>query len=296
MELDRTTPGFERLVSADAALETIATGCTFTEGPLWNEQKGYLLWSDMPADKMRKWTPEEGVTIFRAPCGKSNGLTYDKQGRLVACEHANRRISRTESDGAIVSLATHYEGKRLNSPNDVVMKSDGAIYFSDPPYGLTAEFGVAGEQELDFQGVFRLSPDGETITLLVDDFEKPNGLAFSPDESKLYIDDTDLGHIRIFDVRADGKLSGGKLFAELEGDEPGGCDGLKIDVEGNIYCTGPGGIHVLDPDGNVLGRMRIPAEHAANLAWGDSDRKSLYITAVENVYRIRMNIAGIPVL
>ncbi|HIE30330.1 TPA: SMP-30/gluconolactonase/LRE family protein [Candidatus Poribacteria bacterium] len=284
---------FRRIVPEDAQVEQLGTGFNFTEGPLWVAAWGFLLFSDMPADRIRKWTPTEGVTNFRVPCGKSNGLTLDKQGRLIACEHANRRVSRTEYDGAVVAIASHYEGKKLNSPNDVIVKSDGSIYFSDPPYGLTAEFGEPGERELDFCGVYRLSPDGETLTLLADDFATPNGLAFSPDESLLYIDDTERMHIRVFDVKEDGTIANGRIFAEESGEE-GAPDGLKVDSEGNVYVTGPGGIWLFNPAGEHLGTIELP-EGAANFAWGDSDWKTLYITATTSLYRIRLNIKGIPV-
>jgi gluconolactonase len=284
---------FRRIVPEDAQVEQLGTGFNFTEGPLWVAAWGFLLFSDMPANRIRKWTPTEGVTDFRVPSGKSNGLTLNKQGRLIACEHANRRVSRTELDGSIVTIASHYEGKKLNSPNDVIVKSDGSIYFSDPPYGLTAEFGELGEQELDFCGVYRLSPDGETLTLLADDFAAPNGLAFSPDESLLYINDTERMHIRVFDVPEDGAIANGRLFAEESG-EDGAPDGMKVDSEGNVYVTGPGGIWVLNSAGEHLGTIELP-EGAANFAWGDSDWKTLYITATTSLYRLRLNIKGIPV-
>jgi len=283
---------FKKIVPEGSQLEKLATGFMFTEGPIWDAANGCLFFSDIPGNKMRKWTPDEGIEVVRDPSGKSNGLTLDKQGRLLACEHANRRVSRTEKDGTVVTIADKYEGKRLNSPNDVMIKSDGSVYFSDPPYGLTAEFGVLGEQELTFQGVYRLS--GETLTLLVDDFEKPNGLAFSPDESLLYIDDTDRAHIRVFDVNPDGTISNGRLFVDVEGDEEGNADGMKVDTEGNIYVTGPGGISVYDPSGEKLGRIDIP-EVSANMAWGDDDWKSLYITASTSLYRIKLGIEGIRV-
>ena len=294
VDCDLVSSGLERLVSADSTLEKLADGCTFTEGPVWNAVDGYLLWSDIPENRIRQWSPDARVTFFRDPSGKSNGLTYDRQGRLIASEHGNRRVSRTEPDGSIVTLASHYEGKRLNSPNDVVVKSDGSIYFTDPPYGLME--GLGGDdlqQYLDFYGVYRLSPDGSTLTLLVDDFSRPNGLAFSPDESLLYIDDTERGHIRVFHVATDGTLEKGTVFAELKGDGAGAPDGMKVDVEGNIYCTGPGGIFVLDPAGKLLGRIRMP-EQTTNVAWGDSDWKSLFITASSSVYRLHLNVPGIP--
>ncbi len=285
---------FSDIVPEAAKLERLATGFMFTEGPIWDAAKGCLFFSDIPGDKMRKWTSDKDIEVVRDPSGKSNGLTLDKQGRLIACEHANRRVSRTEKDRTIVTIADKYKGKRLNSPNDVVVKSDGSIYFSDPPYGLTAEFGVLGEQELSFQGVYRLSPDGKALRLLVDDFEKPNGLAFSPDESLLYIDDTDRAHIRVFDVNADGSISNGRVFAGVEGEEEGGVDGMKVDSEGNVYVTGPGGIWVFGPSGNKLGRIDVP-EVAANMAWGDDDWKTLYITASTSLYRIKLGVKGIRV-
>ena len=293
MSLDVRSPKLLDLIDADAELQQLGTGCEFTEGPVWHAEGKFLLFSDIPANQMKKWTAEEGITNFRVPSGKSNGLTYDKQGRLVAAEHANRRVSRTEADGTVVTIASHYEGKRLNSPNDVVLKSDGSIYFSDPPYGLTAEYGVLGEQELDFQGVYRLSPDGQTLTLLIDDFDRPNGLCFSPDESILYIDDTERMHIRAFDVQPDGTIANGRIFAEEEGDD-GVPDGMKIDVHGNVYLTGPGGIWIFDSSGEHLGVLQTP-ERAANLGWGGDDWSTLFITASTSLYSIQCKVSGIPV-
>ena len=293
MSLDVRSPKLLDLIDADAELQQLGTGCEFTEGPVWHAEGKFLLFSDIPANQMKKWTAEEGITNFRVPSGKSNGLTYDKQGRLVAAEHANRRVSRTEADGTVVTVASHYEGKRLNSPNDVVLKSDGSIYFSDPPYGLTAEYGVLGEQELDFQGVYRLSPDGQTLALLIDDFDRPNGLCFSPDESILYIDDTERMHIRAFDVQPDGTITNGRIFAEEEGDD-GVPDGMKIDVHGNVYLTGPGGIWIFDSSGAHLGVLQTP-ERAANLGWGGDDWSTLFITASTSLYSIQCKVSGIPV-
>jgi gluconolactonase len=293
MSLDVRSPKLLDLIDADAQLEQLGTGCEFTEGPVWHAEGKFLLFSDIPANKMKKWTAEEGITNFRVPSGKSNGLTYDKQGRLVTAEHANRRVSRTEADGTVVTIASHYEDKRLNSPNDVIVKSDGSIYFSDPPYGLTADYGVEGEQDLDFQGVYRLSPDGQTLTLLVDDFDRPNGLCFSPDESILYINDTERMHIRVFDVQSDGTIANGRIFAEEEG-EDGVPDGMKIDVHGNVYLAGPGGIWIFDPSGEHLGVLQTP-ERAANLGWGGDDWSTLFITASTSLYSIQCKVSGIPV-
>jgi gluconolactonase len=292
MRIDVRAPEMLDLIEANAQIESLGTGCQFTEGPLWNVKEKFLLFSDIPANQMKKWTPESGITTFRDPSGKSNGLTYDKQGRLIACEHANRRVSRTESDGTVVTIASHYNGKRLNSPNDVVVKLDGSIYFTDPPYGLTAAYGVEGKQELDFQGVYRLSSDG-TLTLLVADFDRPNGLCFSPDESILYINDTARMHIRAFDVRRDGTLAKGRVFAEEQGTN-GAPDGMKVDERGNVYVTGPGGIWVFNPSGAHLGVIQTP-EKAANLAWGGDDWGTLFITASTSIYRVQLKVSGIPV-
>jgi len=265
--------------------ERIATGFQFTEGPVWHPD-GYLLFSDIPAGRIYKWSPDGTLEVFRQPSGNSNGLTFDQQGRLIACEHGTRRVSRTEPDGRVVPLATHYQGKRLNSPNDVVVKSDGSIYFTDPPYGVQPE-----KRELSFQGVYRIAPDG-TLTLLADDFDRPNGLAFSPDESILYVDDTTQRHVRAFDVLPDGTLANGRIFAEMHSPATGGPDGMKLDVEGNLYVTGPGGTWLFDPEGNHLGTLVTP-EKPANLAFGDTDRRTLYITARTSVYRVRTKLPGV---
>ena len=294
MSVDVLSDDVLNLVDADERVENLGTGCQFTEGPVWNSEGKFLLFSDIPANRMKKWSPETGIIDFREPSGKSNGLTYDRQGRLVACEHANRRVSRTEVDGEIVTIASHYEGKRLNSPNDVVVKSDGSIYFTDPPYGLTAEFGTLGERELDLQGVYRLSPDENSLTLLVDDFDCPNGLSFSSDESVLYINDSsERMHVRAFDVQPDGTVANGRVFAEIVG-EGGVPDGMKVDQKGNVYVTGPGGVWIFDVSGKHLGIIKTP-EGATNLGWGESDWKTLYIVAKTSLYRIRCKGAGVPV-
>ncbi|HET8575521.1 MAG TPA: SMP-30/gluconolactonase/LRE family protein [Methylomirabilota bacterium] len=285
---------FGDIVGREVTFEPIATGCLFTEGPLWHPHGRFLLWSDMPGDHMRRWSAQDGVTTFRKPCNMSNGLTYDRQGRLLACEHATSQVTRTEVDGRIVALATHYQDKQLNSPNDIVCGPDGGIYFSDPPYGRAEFYGMPRPQELDFQGVYRVGPDPRHPVLLVDDFDRPNGLCFSLDGRRLFINDTARQHIRVFDVRADGTLSGGKVWAETRGSGPGAPDGMKIDSAGNVYCCGPGGIHVFADDAVCLGVIQAP-EHTANMAWGDSDYRSLYITASTSVYRIRVTVPGRPV-
>jgi gluconolactonase len=282
---------FRDIVPEDAKLEHIATGFSFTEGPVWCGN--YLLFSDIPKNRIVKYKmlaegPE--VNTFRSPSGNSNGLTLDATKRLVACEHGTRRVTRTETDGTIKVLADSYQGHRLNSPNDVVVRSDGSTYFTDPPYGL--KDGKTWK-ELPFNGVYRITYGGE-VELLVDDFDRPNGLAFSPDENTLYIDDTMRKHIRAFDVNPDGGLSNGRIFADLKAEEPGAPDGMKVDCHGNVYCTGPGGIWIIDSAKNCLGRILLP-EIPANLAWGDADWKTLYITARTSLYKIRLNIPGIAV-
>ena len=276
-----------------AAFEKLGEGFLFTEGPLWHPTGKFLLFSDMPGDHLRRWSSADGVTTFRKPCNMSNGLAYDRQGRLVVCEHATSQLTRTESDGRSVPLATHCQGKQLNSPNDVVCRSDGGIYFSDPPYGRAKFFGVERAQELSFQGVYRAGTDPRSPVLLVDDFDRPNGLCFSLDESRLYVNDTARKHIRVFDVTPAGALANGRLWAETKGDRPGAPDGMKLDSAGNVYCTGPGGIHVFDPDANLLEVIETP-ERTANFAFGDDDYRSLFITASTSLYRTRREIPGLP--
>lgn len=265
--------------------ERIASGFQFTEGPVWHPD-GYLLFSDIPGDRIYKWSPDGKLMIFRDPSGHSNGLTLDRRGRLIACEHGNRRVSRTEADGSLIPLATDCQGRRLNSPNDVVVRSDGSIYFTDPPYGVQPE-----ERELEFQGVYRIKADG-TLTLLADDFERPNGLAFSPDERILYVDDTARRHVRAFDVLSDGTLANSRVFADMQSPEPGGPDGMKLDVEGNLYVAGAGGTWLFDSAGRHLGTLTTP-ERPSNLAFGDSDRRTLYITARTSVYWVGTRLAGL---
>jgi gluconolactonase len=279
----------ESILAPDAQVEQVAAGFQFTEGPVWHPD-GYLLFSDIPADTIYRWTPGEAkATVYRRPSGHSNGLTLDRQGRLIACEH-DRRVSRKEADGTLTAIATRYQGRRLNSPNDVVHKSDGSIYFTDPPYGLP---GQTEGKELDWNGVYRLAPGG-ALALLDDSFERPNGLAFSPDEQTLYVDDSYKDHIRAFEVRPDGTLSNGRVFADLSDAAAQGVpDGMKVDRLGNVFCTGPGGIWVVSPEGDKLGRIEVP-ETPSNLAWGDDDYKTLYITARTGLYRVRTLTGGAP--
>ena len=265
--------------------ELVATGFEFTEGPVWHPD-GYLFLSDIPAHRIFRLTLDGTSEIYREPSGGANGLTLDRQGRLIACEYHSRRVSRTESDGTIGVLADSYHGKRLNSPNDVVVKSDGSIYFTDPFYGFPAD----QERELDFQGVYRIATDG-TITLLVDDFGVPNGLAFSPDESILYIDDSRHQHVRAFDVLSDGSLANGRVLIDMRADARGAADGMKVDIAENLYVTGAGGTWIISPTGEHLGTIVTP-ELPANCAFGGPDYKTLFIAARTSIYSIQLSIAG----
>ncbi len=284
-------PRFGSIVAKSAVVEKLAGGFLFTEGPLWHARDRYLLFSDMPGDHMRKWTAGEGITTFRKPCAQSNGLTWDRQGRLIVCQHATSTLSRTEPDGTNVVLASHHQGKELNSPNDVVAKSDGAIYFTDPTYGRLEYYGNPRPLQLDFRGVWRVGADPKTPVLLADDFGQPNGLCFSLDERHLFVNDTERKHIRRFDVTADGALADGRVWAETTGPGKGAPDGMKIDSAGNIHCCGPGGIHVFAPDAACLGVIRLP-EPVANFCFGDDDLQSLYVTASTSLYRVRVATPG----
>jgi gluconolactonase len=282
------------LVDPDAQVEQVATGFTFTEGPIWMAD-GSLHFSDMPADKRRRWHPDEGVTVLRDPSNKCNGMTRDNDGNLIVCEHVTSSVVREKPDGTRETIASHWQGKELNSPNDVIVARDGAIVFTDPTYGRMPGFGLEREQDLDFQGVYRIPAGGGELELLVDDFVQPNGLCFSPDESLLYVNDTDRAHIRVFDVGADGSLSNGRIFAEGIGDgdlaKGGLVDGMKADERGNVYVTGPDGVWVFAPGGEHLGVIRVP-ESVGNLNWGDDDWRTLYIPSSTSVYRVRMKVAG----
>ncbi len=282
---------FKQVVGEGIELEQVATDFIFTEGAMWNGATRELVFSDIPGDIMRKWSAEGGISVLRQPSSKTNGNYYDLEGRLISCEHETSRVVREEANGTLSVLATHYEGKELNSPNDVIVKSDGAIYFTDPTYGRMDVFGLLREQDLDFQGVYRIDPNSGDLSLLANDFQQPNGLTFSLDEQQLFVNDTDAGHIRVFDVAEDGSISGGEVWAVPEGAGDGGCDGMKIDSEGNLYCTGPGGLHVYASDATCLGVIEVP-EVAANFTWGDDDLQAVYITASTSLYRTRVNIPG----
>ena len=274
-------------------LQKLATGFIFTEGPIWNKAGSFVLFSDMPGDVRRRWSEKEGVKEVMRPANKCNGMTYAADGSLIVCEHVTSTVVRERPDGKRETIASHYKGKELNSPNDVVVANDGSIYFTDPPYGRVPVFGLERPRQLDFQGVYRVLPGGE-LQLLVDDFETPNGLCFSPEGSLLYINDSTRAQIRVFDVKRDGTISNSRIFFDKIGSgtvEEGLPDGMKCDELGNIYVTGPTGIWVISPEGELLGIIRIP-EVVGNLNWGGPDWKTIYVCATTSLYRIQLKVAG----
>jgi gluconolactonase len=283
--------GLDGIVEGGALLEQLVTGFSFVEGPAWHPGYNCLVFSDIIGNTMYRWSEHDGVSVFRKPSSMANGNTWDAQDRLICCEHAASCVSRISSDGRREVLASHYQGCELNSPNDVVVNQRGHIFFTDPNSGRGPRYGVEREQELDFQGVFKLDPESSELTLLVDDFSKPNGLCFSHDESRLFINDTDRQHIRVFDVMDNGGLGNGQVWASVDGDPPGVADGMKLDSKGNLYCCGSGGIHVFDPDTRLLGVIATP-EVAANFTWGGENLTDLLITATHSIYRLRLKVAG----
>ncbi len=293
MAIEIVAPAMRALIAEDAPVEKLCTGFIFTEGPIWNPKESCLYFSDMPGDVRRRWSAAEGVIEVRRPSNKCNGMTYDGAGNLHVCEHATSRVVRETAAGKTEVVASHWQGRALNSPNDVVIRSDDAVYFSDPTYGRMPGFGVERPQELDFQGVFRVAPDG-TLHCEASDFGQPNGLCFSPGEGLLYVNDSARAHIRVFDVAADGALSASRMFASDIGDgtlEGGLVDGMKCDAEGNIYVTGPRGIWVFDPAGRHLGIIGMP-EHAGNLNWGGPGWDALYCACSTSIYRVPMKVRG----
>ena len=298
--IDRVDARFDELVPLDARIEKLADGFVFTEGPVWIRDESRLLFSDIRTNTIYQWTEAEGASVFMQPVFEgdetglgslsSNGLTLDADGRLVMCEHGNRQVARLEADGTRTVLADRYDGQRLNSPNDAVYASDGSLYFTDPPYGL-ADAEASPLRELDFNGIYRLHPDG-VLELLYRDQSRPNGIALSPDESTLYVanSDADQAVWMAYDLSAEG-VSNPRVFYDVTGAEaPGGADGLKVDRLGNLFATGPGGVWVFAPDGTHLGTIR-PDEVPANVGWGD-DGRSLYMTARTGLYRIRLATQG----
>jgi gluconolactonase len=288
-------PDFRRLVDEYAPVRQIGTGFTFTEGPIWHPVDQYLLFSDMPADVRRRWD-KTGTREVMRPSNKGNGLTYDAGLNLIVCEHATSSLVRLRPDGRREMLASHFEGRELNSPNDVCIRSDGSIYFSDPWFGRMPHYGVERPRQLGWQGVFRLEPGqvGGDPQLLVERylFSMPNGLCFSPDESLLYVNDTEQCNIRVFDVKSDGSLTNARLFASGIKDmlKPGVPEGMKCDTEGNVWLTAPGGLWVYNPAGQLIGKISIPELPAANLHWGGSDWRTLFVCACTSVYAVDVKI------
>ena len=318
--IQRLDSGLDAIAPADTKVERVGTGPGFkwTEGPVWIHA-GYLLFAEIPSNSIQKWTPGDGVSVWMQPSGYkgsaayggpepgSNGMTLDRRGRLTVAGHARRDVWRLESmdpRGQVTILAEAYQGKRLNSPNDLVYKSDGALYFTDPPYGLRTQSDKDSEKKLRINGVYRLAdavdqkagaaPDGAKLQLLIEDLPRPNGIAFSPDEKYLYVNNSEPQKIWMkYPVNADGSLGKGALFFDATSDTaPGAPDGMKVDREGNLYSAGPGGVWIFSPDGKHLGTIRVP-EKAGNLAWGDEDGNTLYITASSSVYRVRTSAHGI---
>ena len=294
-----------KIVSGSAKIEKVADGFKFTEGPVWHKN-GYLLFSDIPSNKIHKYTPEEGVSTYIENSGfvgtsidkegpGSNGLTFDNSGNLIICQHGARQVVKFDQAGNYIPLARQYGGKRLNSPNDAVVKSNGSIFFTDPPWGLE-KLEEDPEKELDFQGVYRLK--NGSLELIDSELKRPNGIAFSPEEEYLYVTDTD-GDRKLYyryDVDEDGNISNRKLFFDAsEIKEKGGPDGIKVDKKGNCYFTGPGGVLVINPKGVHIGTI-APAELPANIGWGGKDGKTLFMTCRTGLYSIKLKIEGIRVM
>lgn len=290
-------PRFRNLVNGTAHVEKLWTGCRWAEGPAYFPAMRQVVWSDIPNDRMLRYDEGDGhVSVFRQPAGNSNGNTVDRQGRLVTCEHGGRRVSRTEHDGRITTIASHWQGKRLNSPNDVVVQSDGAIWFTDPPYGILSDYeGNKGESEIGASHLYRVDPLSGEVAVAADDFDKPNGLAFSPDESLLYVADTGASHdpdgprhIRVFEVDDHGRLHGGKVFAECMA---GLFDGFRLDDAGRLWTSAGDGVHCYDPDGTLIGKVLVP-EVVANVVFGGPRRNRLYICGTTSLYAVFLHVNG----
>ena len=297
MPIEQFAPELSKIISTDEPILELAAGFGGTagpaEGPLWWQEGGYLLFSDIHNNRRMKHTPGGDTTVFLEGTNRANGLTRDLQGRLISAEHDSRRVARQEVDGSVTVIANSFQGRRLNRPNDVVVKSDGSIYFTDP---WTSPH-PPEQWDLTFSGVYRVSPDLGTLTLLIDDFIVPNGLMFSPDESILYVNDSRRGHVRSFEVQPNGTLAkqSAKVIIDVNGNEPGVPDGMKVDIEGNIYTGGSGGLYVFDPNGKKLGIIRHGASATTNLAFGGDDWKTLYFTSRNHLGSVKVNIPGNPV-
>lgn len=291
-------PRFGKLFNGNAGVRQLYTGCQWAEGPAWFAAGRYLVWSDIPNNRILRYDETDGgVSVFRQPCGNTNGHTVDRQGRLVSCEHSGRRVSRTEFDGKVVTIADKWQGKRLNSPNDVVVKSDGSIWFTDPAYGIDTDYeGDKSESEIGRCNVYRVDPGTGNVDAVITDMERPNGIAFSLDESKLYVTDTGRthksdhpAHIMVFKVSANGKkVSGGKPFADCTA---GLFDGFRLDEEGNIWTSAADGVHCYAPDGTLIGKVKVP-EVVANVCFGGSKRNDLYIAGTTSLYMVRLMVNG----
>jgi len=288
---------FRSLIIPTARLEKLAEGCRWAEGPAYFPAGRYLVWSDVPNDRMLRYDETTGhVGVFRHPSGYSNGNTVDREGRLVTCEHGTRRVTRTEHDGSITVIASQFDGKRLNSPNDVVVRSDGSIWFTDPAYGIDSDYeGHKAESEIGACHVYRVDPSSGAVSLVADDFVRPNGLAFSPDETRLYVADTGATHepdgprhIRVFDVDEAGRLHNGRLFATCT---EGLFDGFRLDEAGRIWTSAGDGVHCYDPDGTLLGKILFP-EIVANVVFGGPKRNRLYVCATTSLYAIMLPVNG----
>lgn len=300
MKLETRDPRFNELIAPSAQLEQIVSGFDFTEGPIWHPRERTVIFSDILGNSLFRWTAADGIQKLRRNSYMANGNAYDHQGRVITCEHATSRVTRSHlatcdpiTNEGLEVLVTHYGGKQLNSPNDVVVKRDGSIYFTDPIAGRTPVYGIPREPELSSSGVYRLLPATGELTLLDDDFTLPNGLCFSRDEQQLFVNDSRRKHIRVFDVQEDGTLANGRTWAATMGDGVGVPDGMKIDSADNVYCCGPGGIHVFDKAAACLGVIHMP-EQTANFVFGDDDLCSLYVTASTSLYRLRVNVPGYP--
>ncbi len=287
---------FGSFVLGNAPVKQIATGFDWVEGPVWFGDANCLLFSDIPNNRIMRWIPGLGTSIYREPSNYSNGHTRDRQGRLISCEHGTRRVTRTAADGSVTVIADSFEGKRLNSPNDVVVKSDGTIWFTDPHYGIKTNYeGFKSEQELPCQ-VYRVDPSKGTIDVVLTDFAGPNGLAFSPNEDKLYVADTGAifdenaeRHIRVFDVDADNRLSGGAVFHQIS---EGFADGFRLDSDGNLWSSAADGVHCINPSGELIGKVLVP-ELVSNVCFGGRSKHQLFITASTSVYMISLNRQGV---
>jgi len=295
-EVDMLAPGAERIVGTNLPLDIIARDVIFGEGPVWDARNKQLFFTDIIGDTIWKWKPGGKQEAILKPSVKANGLALDLEYRLLVAGWGGRAVFRFEQDGSLKTLATHWDGKKLSSPNDIVVKADGSIWFTDPPGGLL-NVGMVGndlQKYLDIQGVYRISPDGKELTIVTGEFVYPNGLCFSPDEKLLYVNCSRERLIRVYDVGPGGSLGPGRLFHQYTSPERGVPDGMKCDAAGNVYCTGPGGIYIHDTAGKVLARLKTPGHHPTNIAWGDDDWRSLYITMIGSVVRTRLNIAGVP--